>query len=105
MEISKIKIAGHPVDVLFTGSQYIFNSGFFGVVCVANRTSYDNPEFEIIAGNSQCLGGSLTESTAFAAAKKFITRSENRYIKQNVKYTEKSEDLNKWSINIEARPR
>lgn len=105
MEISKIKIAGHPVDVLFTGSQYIFNSGFFGVVCVANRTSYDNPEFEIMAGNSQCVGGSLSESAVFVAAKKFITRSENQYIKQSVKYTEKSEDLNNWGISIEARPR
>lgn len=105
MEISKIKIAGHPVDVLFTGSQYIFNSSFFGVICVANRTSYDSPEFEIMAGNSHCLGGSLTDSAVFNAAKKFIMKSENRYITQDVKFTEKSEDLNEWSISIEARPR
>lgn len=105
MVISKTKIRGHEVNIVFTGAQYIFQNDFYGLICVANRINYENPEFELLVGNSYCLGGSFANSVVLAAAKRFITKNENKYIKQKVGYVEVENDLNKWNINIKAAPR
>lgn len=74
MEFSKIKLYGCEINVIFSGAQYIFQNSFFGIVCVANRLSYEKPVFELLAGNSHCLGSHLTDSALFAAAKRFINK-------------------------------
>lgn len=102
MVFSKIKINRCEVDVIFSGAQYIFQNSDFGIVCVANRLSYEKPVFELLAGNSQCLGSQFTDSLLFAAAKRFIDKIENKYIKAKVEYTEKNEDLSAWSMEIKA---
>lgn len=102
MEFSKIKIDGCEVNVIFSGSQYIFQNDFFGIICVANRMSYEKPVFELLAGNSQCLGSHFTNNVLFAAAKRFIYKSENKSISQKVEYIEKEENLNAWSLEIKA---
>ena len=102
MDFSKIKINGCEINVIFSGAQYIFQNSFFGIVCAANRLSDEKPVFELIAGNSYCLGSHLTDSVLFAAAKRFINKSENKYISQKVEYKEMHEDLNAWSMEIKA---
>lgn len=108
MEISFVKIAGHPVAVLFTGSHYYFKSDFYGLICQATRTSdpgdVDGPAaFSLRAGNDHTIGGRLTKSTIIAGAKRFINKSENKYISRKVIYQEDAQSCNNLYLSVEAR--
>ncbi len=83
MEFDNIRIAGHPVTVIFNGPKYIFYSRFFGLVAYADRQEpfYDDVKrFKLYTGNHHCQGGSLTETVIFRACAKHIRKSENKHL-------------------------
>ena len=97
MEITKIKIAGCEADMIFTGGQYIFWNDYYGVVGLATRKGYDEPDnhtFVIKAGTENTVGGSVNRSSIITAMKRYISKSENRYIVRNTLFEDSGETLN-----------
>ena len=90
MIVSKIKIAGHEVNVIFTGMQYIFHNAYFGLLAVAervdSRTEDGAARFVLSVDNHNTLGSSLNINTIIPAAKRYITKNENKYIHTVVEY-------------------
>lgn len=93
MIVSKIKVAGHEVSVLFTGSQYIFQNSHFGILAVAGRvyrrteeTGVQVARFVLGVENYRTRGGSLNINTIIPAAKRYITKSESKHIPTVVEY-------------------
>ena len=91
--VSKIKIAGHEVNAIFTGKQYIFHNPYFGLLAVAERVYSREEEtggkvarFILSVDNYNTLGSSLNINTIIPAAKRYITKSENKYIHTVVEY-------------------
>lgn len=97
MEITKIKIAGCEVNMIFTGGKYIFWSDWFGVIGLATRKGYDEPDrhtFTIKAGTENTVGGSVNRSSIITAMKRYISKSENKYIVRNTLFEDSGEILN-----------
>ena len=93
MIVSKITIAGHEVNVIFTGMQYIFHNSFLGLLAVAERVDSREEEtgsqvvrFVLGVENYRTRGGSLNINTIIPAAKRYITKNENKYIHTVVEY-------------------
>ena len=93
MIVSKIKIAGHEVSVIFTGMQYIFHDAYFGILAVAERvysrteeTGVQVERFVLGVENYRTRGCSLNINTIMPAAKRYITKNENTYIHTVVEY-------------------
>ena len=104
MEITKIKIAGCEADMIFTGGQYIFWSDYYGVIGLATRKGYDEPDnhsFVIKAGTENTVGGSVNRSSIITAMKRYISKSENKYIVRKIFFEDSGEILNcRIDINI-----
>lgn len=97
MEITKIKIAGCESDMIFTGGKYIIWSDYYGVIGVADRKGYDEPDnhtFVIKAGTENTVGGSVNRSSIITAMKRYISKSENKYIVRNTLFEDSGEILN-----------
>ena len=93
MIVSKITVAGHEVSVIFTGMQYIFHDSFLGLLAVAERvdsraeeTGVQVARFVLGVENYRTRGGSLNINTITHAAKRYITKNENKYIHTIVEY-------------------
>ena len=93
MIVSKITIAGNEVNVIFTGSQYIFHNAYFGILAVAERVDSREEEtggqvarFVLGVENYKTKGSSLNINTIIPAAKRYITKNENKYIYTIVEY-------------------
>lgn len=93
MIVSKIKIKGHEVNVIFTGMQYIFHNAYFDLLAVAERVDSRAEEtggqvarFVLSVENYRTLGGSLNINTIIPAAKRYITKNENKYLYTVVEY-------------------
>lgn len=104
MEITKIKIAGCEANMLFTGGKYIIWSDYYGVIGVADRKGYDEPDshtFTIKAGTEHTVGGSVNRSSIITAMKRYISKSENKYIVRKTFFEDSGEILNcRIDINI-----
>ena len=99
MEIKKIKIAGCESDMIFTGVKYIFYNDWYGVVGLATRKGFlayseDRHTFIIKAGTEDTVGGSLNRSSIIAAMKRYITKSENKYIVHTTLFEDSGEICN-----------
>ena len=93
MEVSKIKIAGCEVNVIFAGKQYIFHNPYYGILAVAERVDSRTEEtggqvarFVLCVENYRTRGCSLNINTIIPAAKRYITKNENKYIHTVVEY-------------------
>ena len=93
MIVSKVTIAGHEVNVIFTGMQYIFHDSFFGLLAVAERvddceeeTGVQVARFVLGVENYRTRGCSLNINTIIPAAKRYITKNENKNIHTVVEY-------------------
>ena len=90
MIVSKITVAGCEVSVIFTGMQYIFHNAYFGLVAVAERVDVRTEDgvarFILGVENYRTRGGSLNINTMIPAAKRYITKNENKYIHTVVEY-------------------
>ena len=91
--VSKITVAGHEVNVIFTGMQYIFHDAYFGILAVAERVDSREEEtggqvarFILSVENYRTRGCSLDMNTIIPAAKRYITKNENKYIHTIVEY-------------------
>lgn len=97
MEISIINPANRRVVVLFNGGTYVFYSEYYGTLAIANRSDlaheYGREFFTLRAGNRHCEGGVLTNSRIIEFAKRFINKSENKYISKSVEYETQPADL------------
>lgn len=105
MIFSKTRIAGNETNVIFTGAQYFFITQFYGIVAIAERVEElknGKTAFEVKIGNKYCEGGSLTDKVVFAAAKKFILKSENEYIPVAVDFSESRAPLHAWTMSCTA---
>lgn len=93
MIVSKITVAGHDVNVIFTGMQYIFHNAYLGFLAVAERvdgreeeTGVQVTRFILDVENYRTRGCSLNINTIIPAAKRYITKNENKYIHTVVEY-------------------
>ena len=93
MIVSKIKITGHEVSVIFTGMKYIFHNAYLGLLAVAERVDSREEEtggqvarFILSVDTYNTLGSSPNINTIIPAAKRYITRNENKYIHTIVEY-------------------
>lgn len=97
MEITKIKIAGCESDMIFTGAKYIFWNDWYGVIGLATRKGYDEESkhtFVIKAGTEDTVGGRVNRSSIITAMKRYITKSENKYIVHNTIFEDSGELCN-----------
>lgn len=93
MIVSKIKVAGREVNVIFTGMQYIFQEAYLGLLAVAERvdgreeeTGVQVARFILSVDNYRTRGCSLNINTIIPAAKRYITKNENKYLHTVVEY-------------------
>ena len=93
MIVSRIKISGCEVNVIFTGAQYIFQNSYFGLLAVAERvysrteeTGVQVARFVLGVENYRTRGGSLNINDIIPAVKRYITKNENKYISTVVEY-------------------
>lgn len=102
MEFNTIKINGSETTVIFNGSCYFFHDNFFGLVCVAERDADNETLFHISAGNRHTIGATY-QCGIIPAAKRFITRSENKWISKKVTFEETGKDVSDKYISIDLK--
>ena len=104
MEIKKIKIAGCESDMIFTCGKYIFYNDWYGVVGLATRKGYDEESKHTLvvkAGTKGTVGGRVNRSSIITAMKKYISKSENKYIVHTTLFEDSDEICNcELDINI-----
>ena len=107
MEINVVSFKSSKVTVLFTGSNYFFYSDFFGVIAAAERVTKspgtDCEDFIITVGNRHTVGGSYTNTAVVSFVKRFINKSENKYITKSVSYTVRVADLADNSLRVSLK--
>lgn len=107
MEFFKTKLFGGEVNVLFTGPNYFFFHGFYGVICIAERVDeveLSNPsdtqewktKFVLYSGHRD---GNI-EKESFAMAKKIIEKYDPKYVKKTFEYEEVVTDLHKCLVKV-----
>lgn len=89
---------------LFTGSQYVFQNNYWGVLAVADRHEEDSDKFTVRYGNENLVGCSLGGDVCALLAERFIKKSEQRYLQKVVTFERKKEDLRRWYIDGKALP-
>lgn len=104
MEIYKTTFRGSEVSVIFTGSHYYFHNSYYGVIAVAERDygkdSGSASHFTLSVGNRHTLGGSLSGAVE-SLVKRFITKSEQKYITKKVTYNTEEIDLADGKLSCE----
>jgi hypothetical protein len=108
MEFYKTKLFGGEVNVLFTGPNYFFFHGFYGVICIAERvdevelsnktnsTDEWKSKFVLYSGH----GHGDIEKESFALAKKIIEKYDQRYVKKTFEFEEVVTDLNRCFVQV-----
>lgn len=99
MEISVLKSKGYTFSVIFTGSHYYFISSWCGVAAVAVRNGQSD-NFTIYYGNEHLLGGSFGSGSILPLVKRFINKSENKYIKKVCSFSAIEKPLHDASLNL-----
>lgn len=102
MEFNNIKINGSETTVIFNGARYFFYDNFFGLVCVAERDAENENLFHISAGNDHTIGATY-QCGIIPAAKRFITKSENKWISKKVTFEETGKDVSDKYISIDLK--
>ena len=104
MEIKKIKIAGREVTAIYNCGGYVLYSNYYGVIGIAMRTSITEnhePIYRLTAGTENTVGGSVNRSSIITAMKRYISKSENKYIVRKTFFEDSGEILNcRIDINI-----
>ena len=106
MEFYKTKLFGGEVNVLFTGPNYFFFNGFYGVICIAERVDeveLSNPCSQVWKSKFVLYSGHRNgniEKESFAMAKKIIEKYDQRYVKKTFEYEEKVVDLSKCLVTV-----
>lgn len=94
MEITRTTIKGHEVAVIFTGKSYIFHSSYYGIIATADRAEDNEKQFTITTGNHHTTGGSRVNSCSIiAAVKRFVTKSENKFVPCKATFATQTKDL------------
>ena len=108
MEFYKAKLFGGEVNILFTGKNYFFFHGFYGVICIAERdekVSLSNTgdpnqpwreKFTLYSGHRD---GNI-EKESFALAKEIITKQDQKFRKKTFEFEEVVTDLNKCHVEV-----
>lgn len=105
MKVSKIKIAGCEVNVIFTGKNYFFLNAFFGVIGIAERNGFygeNEHKFTITAGTKDTVGCSMNRNSIITAMKRFISKEECRFISHKTEYVV-SEKICNHCLFLEAK--
>lgn len=107
MEFYKTKLFGGEVNVLFTGQNYFFFHGFYGVICIAERVVdeewVNNNNFEHWREKFILYSGhrdGKIEREAFVLAKSIIEKYDQQHVKKTFEYEEKIVDLNKCLVSV-----
>ena len=107
MEFYKTKLWGGEVNVLFTGKNYFFFHGFYGVICIAERVDEVElsntsdakvwkSKFVLYSGHSD---GDI-EKESFALAKKVIKKCDQKYLKKTFEFDEVVTNLKKCLVEV-----
>ena len=107
MEFLKTRLWNGDVNVLFTGENYFFFHGFYGVICIAQRVEEvelsNNPEtdewktkFVLYSGHRD---GNI-ERESFELAKKIIKKHDQKYTKKKFEFEEVVTDLKKCHVTV-----
>lgn len=106
MEFFKTKLFDGEVNIIFTGKNYFFFHGFYGVICIAERD--DNVElsndgsnvwkskFTLYSGHSD---GKI-EKDCFDMAKRIIRHHEQKFIKKTFEFDEIVTNLKRCLVDI-----
>lgn len=100
MELSRTKMAGSEINVIYTGARYIFISSFFGIVGVAvrdydySKTHNDGQRFALEYDNRNTLGCSIS-GCIVPGMQRFIRATECRYRERGIVF----DDLGGCDIN------
>ena len=109
MEIYNTTILGKPVHVIFHGDYYIFVCEAYGYIGVAKRSQESSQrmsdssrpqKFTVWVGNRRMIGGQLTANIVYEAIKRFINKSENKFIPMKVVYERINKDLSASWMDI-----
>lgn len=107
MEFYKTKLFGGEVNVLFTGSNYFFFHGFYGVICIAERvdnTELSNQSDEQVWKSKFILYSGHRdeniEKESFALAKRIIEKYDQKYVKKTFEYEEVITDLRRCYVKV-----
>lgn len=107
MEFYKTKLFGGEVDVLFTGPNYFFFHGFYGVICIAERVDEEESsnelgtdeyksKFVLYSGHKS---GDI-EVECFELAKRIIRKYDQKYVKKTFEFEEVVTDLSKCHVEV-----
>ena len=104
MEFIETKMYGSKVNVLFTGKNYLFYNGWYGLFLVAER-DYNEEEKDITKGrftlyvsDNDPRGGDIDDF--IKVAKRVINKSECKYVQRVVSYEVQYADVWKWGVNV-----
>lgn len=108
MEFYKTKLWDSEVNVLFTGPNYFFFQGFYGLICIAERVdevelsnTSDNTEnwkskFVLYSGRADAN----IAAECFELAKRIIRKYDQKYVKKTFEFEEKVVDLRKCHVKV-----
>lgn len=99
MEINNTTIGGYKVAAIFNGESYFFFNYMVGLVGYAKRME-DKKAFSLYYGNRHLVGGSCTGFVLLSGLKRFINKSENKYISVKVQYETIATDLADSYVDI-----
>lgn len=107
MEFYKTKLWDGEVNVLFTGPNYFFFHGFYGVICIAERVDevvLSNKSDEQVWKSKFVLysghrDGDI-EKESFELAKRIIKKYDQKYVKKTFEFEERVVDLKKCLVKV-----
>lgn len=103
MQFYKTKLFGGEVNVLFTGPNYFFFHGFYGVICIAERKDEDVTDTEQFHTKFVLYSGhrdGKIERESFELAKRIIQKYDPKYVKKTFEFEEVVTDLNKCLVTV-----
>ena len=107
MQFYKAKLWDGDVNILFTGPNYFFFHGFYGVICIAERVDeveLSNPlDAEVLKSKFVLYSGhrdGKIERESFELAKRIIQKYDQKYVKKTFEFEEVVTDLNKCLVTV-----
>ena len=107
MEFYKANLFNGEVNILFTGKNYFFFHGFYGVICIAER---DEDRFLASAGGEEPWHEKFTlysghrdgdiECESFELAKRIITKYDQQHVRKTFEFEEVITDLNRCFVSV-----
>jgi len=103
MEFYKSKLWDGEVNILFTGPNYFFFHGFYGVICIAERKDEDVADKENFHTKFVLYSGHRDGTIArecFDLAKRIIKKYDQKFVPKTFEFEEVVTDLNRCLVTV-----